>query len=199
MIKLLCRTESQAEVIEREGLYNIKLHFNLIPEEASLMISPLLREQYTPIETTTLLENLNVTELGEFYRVKAVKDGTELHRVIKIGTVGIPAERESEVFKTIIRDKHTFLTYVAFLLSDDYILSALEQMVKKKKGSDQWDLKSFDIPVLYEHMLKAAARSPEKFEDVETIINIIEDKDIIPLEFISLYETFQKASKKVRR
>jgi 2-iminoacetate synthase ThiH len=48
-------------------------------------------------------------------------------------------------------------------------------------------------------MLKAVARSPEKFEDIKNIINMIQDIDIVPVEFMKLYETFQKASKKVRR
>lgn len=101
------------------------------------------------------------------------------------------------MFKSIIRDKHTFLKYVAFLLADDYALSAIEEFEIKKGKSNRWDIK--ELPALYENMLKAVSRSPEKLKDIENVINIIKDKDIIPEEFSKLYKTFAAAAKKVKR
>lgn len=198
-IKQLCRTKSKATVIEEQGSYSINIEFGIIPDNVEFTIAPLLSNIFEKIEKLTVIEKLRLIELGEFYKICAKKDGVELQRIIKIRTEGIPDNRDSEVFKSIISDKQTFLKYVAFLLSDDFLLSAIEEMEQKKNKSSSWELTSLELPILYENMLKAASRSPEKLDDIENILDIIKDKDIIPEEFNSLYKTFVSAVKKVKR
>ncbi|TEB09682.1 hypothetical protein [Pelotomaculum propionicicum] len=73
--------------------------------------------------------------------------------------------------RSIIKDQNTFLRYVAFLLSDDYLLAALEQAEQKAASAKGWNLHGYDmpVPVLYENMLRAAAKSPEKLREVDAI------------------------------
>ena len=49
------------------------------------------------------------------------------------------------------------------------------------------------IPALYEKMLKAAAHSPQKFDEIGRLMELISDSSIIPKGFKELYEVFQKA------
>lgn len=198
-IKQLCRAKSKSTVIDKHGTYSINIEFGIIPEDINFTIAPLLSNNFEELRNLTVIENLRLIELGEFYKICAEKDGVELQRIIKIRTEGIPEDRDSEVFKSIISDKQTFLKYVAFLLSDDFLLSVIEEMEKKKNKSGKWELKALELPILYENMLKAASSSPEKLKDIENIIDIIKDKDIIPEEFNSLYKTFVSAVKKVKR
>lgn len=198
-IKQLCRTKSGAFVVKDDDDYSLNVTFDGIPEGCDFSISPLLSTKELPLQKETFFEKMSLLELGNFYKITAAKDGEKVQRVIKISTDGIPEEREKEIFRSIIKDSHTFLKYVAFLLSDDFLLSMLENLEQKYSGSGKWDMDTGDYPALYENMLKTAARSPEKLEDVENIINIIENEDIIPTEFQHLYETFIHAAKKVKK
>ncbi|MFS0862040.1 phospholipase D family protein [Fredinandcohnia sp. 179-A 10B2 NHS] len=198
-IKQLCRASSKAYVNGEENNYSLKITFDEIPSNVEFSISPLLSKQSLLLANEIVFYDLGLLELGQFYTITAIKDGETLTRIIKIPTEGIPAERDNEVFRSIIKDKYTFLRYVAFLLSDDFILAAIEQLEMKRNGAGKWDTTMSDYPVLYENMLKAAARSPEKLQDVENIMNYIKDDEIIPEEFNRLYETFIGATKKVRK
>lgn len=198
-IKQLCRTKSKANVVENQDTYSVSIEFSSIPENIDFTITPLLSNSLKKLSNFIVIENLRLIELGKFYKICAKKDGVILQRIIKIKTEGIPGDRDSEVFKSIISDKQTFLKYVAFLLSDDFLLAAIEEMEQKRNKTGSWQLKALELPVLYENMLKAASRSPEKLKDIENILDIIKDKDIIPEEFNSLYKIFVSAAKKVKR
>ncbi|MED3892780.1 phospholipase D family protein [Peribacillus frigoritolerans] len=198
-IKQLCRIPSRAVVLTEQDHFSLRITFDWLPEEIEFSIGPLLSENMQPIKQETLIHNLSMLELGDFYKIRAEIDGEKMERIIKIDTEGIPEERETEIFRSIIRDPYTFLKYVAFLLADDFLLSALEESQNMKLGAGRWDMSAGDYPVLYENMLKAASRSPEKLKEVESIIDIIHDEEIIPKEFHTLYQTFNKAAKKVRR
>lgn len=198
-IKKLCRIQSSAFVIKENDNYTLHVTFDEIPEGCDFTIGPLLSTKELPLKKETFFECISLLELGNFYKIIAAKDGEQVQRVIKVKTNGIPEEREKEIFRAIIKDSHTFLKYVAFLLSDDFLLSVLENLERKNPGSGKWDIDTGAYPALYENMLKTAARSPEKLEDVENIINIIENEDIIPAEFQHLYQTFIQAAKKVKK
>jgi hypothetical protein len=197
-IKQLCRANPTGEIIESDIGYELELKFDLVPDTAEFTVTPLLSNKETSLTTVMIINDLSLSELGEFYIVKARKEETEVRRVVKINTENIPEERDTDIYKRIIKDKQTFLKYVAFLLSDNALMAALEQ-ADVKKGSGQWDAASFSMPVLYETMLKATAASPEKLKDIESIMKMIQDDKIIPEDFYQLYHTFSKAAKKVKR
>ncbi|WP_462411413.1 phospholipase D family protein [Neobacillus sp. Marseille-QA0830] len=198
-IKQLCRKKPKAAVLEQTEPYTIRIAFNSLPEDIQFSIGPLLSKRMQPLKKETLLENLSLLDLGHFYKITAEMEGEKLERIIKIETAGIPEERDQEIFRNIIKDPYTFLKYVAFLLADDFLLSTLEQMDKKKPGSGVWNTGLSEYPVVYENMLKAASRSPEKLGDVEQVVKLIDNDHIIPQEFQQLYETFVQAVKKVKR
>ncbi|SES61964.1 hypothetical protein SAMN05216389_10169 [Oceanobacillus limi] len=196
-IKQLYRQYSKAMVTEKQGSYDLVIEYSDLPEDINFSIRPLLSAVSEKILTKqTVFSKLSMLELSEFYRVKAEKDGEYVERIIKIDTEGIPVERDSEIYKSIISNTTTFLKYVAFLLADDFLLAALEQFEKNKLGNSAWDMTGLDFPVLYEHMLKAVSRSPDKFTDVDYIIDVINDEEIIPNDFDELYQTFKRANQK---
>ena len=93
----------------------------------------------------------------------------------------------------IIKDKTAFLTYIAFLLSDDY-LSAFLESIKNGKGDYRFLNMNYETPILYERMLKAAANSPDSLREVNEIISLT-GNDIVPKDFARLYAQFEKAVK----
>lgn len=198
-IKKLTKTSSHATAVQDDDeLFKLKVIFEDLPTECHFKIGPLLSKRDLPLQKETHFKNLRLLELGSFYRVTAIKDDVEVSRIIKIHTEGIPDERDNEIFRSIIKDPYTFLKYVAFLLADDFLITALENFVQKN-GAGKWDMDNEEQPPIYENMLKSASRSPEKLEDVETIIKIIESNDIIPNAFRHLHETFMNAVKKVKQ
>lgn len=198
-IKQLCRTSSKAVVSSENGKFNVQISFRKIPDDMKLEIGPLLSQKVKALEKETVIDELSLLELGDFYRIIAEKDGEKVERVIKIKTAGIPEERIKEIFTFIVHDSYTFLKYVAFLLADDYLLTLLEQLEQKKQGFGTWNMSQGDYPVLYENMLKAAARTPEKLKDVKNIMELIKGDEVIPPEFEQLYTTFANAVWKVKK
>ncbi|MCE7792205.1 phospholipase D family protein [Salipaludibacillus sp. CUR1] len=197
-IKKLCRTNPKGKVRELNAGYDLEIRFDSVPKEAQLIIMPLLSGKERRVTPYTVINDLSLSELGEFYIVKAIKEEAEVKRVIKINTENMPEERDNDIYKRIIKDKHTFFKYVAFLLSDNALMAALEHG-EIHKGAGKWEQSSFFMPVLYETMLKAASSSPEKLKDIESIVKMIQDDEIVPEEFYELYNTFLKAVKKVKR
>lgn len=101
----------------------------------------------------------------------------------------MPENRENAIVNNIIKDKNGFIQYISFVLGDDYLLSLLENKNNTKYG---FLFGSGEIiPALYEKMLRAAAHSPQKFNDIKKIMDLISDDNIIPDGFKELYEVFE--------
>lgn len=200
-IKQLCRSQLNATVLQKDGAYSVEITFADFhgDQDIEFTIGPLLSTATEVLRKTTLISGLNILELGHFYKITATKDGESIERVIKIDTTGVPEEREHDIFRSIIKDSYTFLRYIAFLLADDFLMAALEDLEKQHSGFGSWDAQESDHPVIYENMLKTAAHSPEKLEDIDNMIRMIEDDSIVPPEFNQLYRTFIQAAKKVKQ
>lgn len=195
VIKKLCRIDSKASIEENAQGFSLAINFEQVTDDVKLSIGPLLSKQYKQMETHTVFEGLGITELGEFYRIIAEKDGIEVQRIIKIDTSGIPEERNSEIYKSNIKNQDAFMKYVAFLLADDFLLATLEQFDNKQTAFGSWNMTETEDPILYENMLRAASRNPEKLYDVERVVEIIDDQKLIPEDFDKLYQTFKRADK----
>ena len=90
----------------------------------------------------------------------------------------------------MVKDKRTFVEYVAFVLGDSYLLSMMEERSLTSDGS--WGGGKDGLPALYEKMLKTALEEPERLSEIGYLLQMITQKDIIPDEFRELYETFKK-------
>ena len=112
----------------------------------------------------------------------------EIQRIIMIPTKGFPKERESAAVNSVIKDKASLVEYIEFALGDDRIASMIERQEMEESGFFR---KSDNImPALYEKMLKLAADNPEKIKDIGYIFKMVTDRDIVPDELRSLYNTF---------
>lgn len=105
-----------------------------------------------------------------------------------IPTSGFPDDRESAAVNSVVKDRASFVEYIAFVLGDDYVASMLEG---KQMGESGFFANSSDaMPALYEKMLKTSVEEPERIKDIGYVLKMVTDKDIIPDEFRKLYETF---------
>lgn len=208
-IKELCRIKGDAKVSKNEDnqeLFSISLDFQKLPQvqsNARVEIYPLLSpSKVKTIEGHIIFEGMKLTQLGMFYGIKySVEDELIKEAVIKINTIDIPEDRDSQIFKRIIKDKNGFMQYIAFLLGDDYLLTLLEEGKNGGKGYFKFSGYSYEKPILYEKMLKAASRYPERLGEIKKLMDFLarHDEEIVPEDFKKLYEVFNKTSQRVRR
>ena len=187
-------------MIENGDYYDIKAVVeNYEKSDANIKLSPiLLKPKAVDFSEIMLFEKMAMSSLSEFY-VLSISDncGNTVNRVIKIDTEGIPKERDGKIISSIIGDnEQNFYRYLGFLLGDDYIISAIESDVLSSQ-SNVAGANSFaeNMPVLYEKMLKTAATTPERFVEIEKLIQVLSGDDIVPEAFRNLYNTFRKVVK----
>ena len=176
---------------EGEGRYRMRVRF---PEAAGptvqLCIRPLLSNRKEAFAREIVFTGLGLTQLSTFFVIEASDGERTVSRVFLIPTEGLP-DRERAVVSGTVKDRECFCRYVAFLLGDDAVLSALET-----DGADGLSggaaRRTGELPALYEKMLAAAAEAPQKFEGIDYLMKAVSDGGIIPDGFRALYEKFVK-------
>ena len=145
----------------------------------------------------TTFEKLELAMLTEFY-VLAVGD---IRRVVKIETTGMPTEeRDCAIFRSIINTKGKFISYLAFMLTDDteqYVLES--QQMEKELAEMTASIKEQEISIsLYEDMVRMAYTDPDRISAIRSVIAKA-DASVIPEHFAELYASFENAIKQIRR
>lgn len=171
-----------------------KKHIANVP----VLVHPL----YSPLQQQELCDGVTfnrmpLSSLTEFYIIKV----DDISRVIKIDTHGMPTEeRNKAIFQSIINTKSKFINYLAFMLTDspEEFLAESQQMEHELQQSK---IAGKDLEMttsLYEDMLKAAYRTPDKIEAIQKIIEKA-DRNVIPENFDRMYKQFQTAIKYIKR
>lgn len=190
IIKNICRLKSHACISGGGDVYSIDIQFEGPIENDNVFIKPLLSDKEEALSNHLVFENLKMLQLSEFYIIKAISGEESVQRLIKIKTENMPENRESSIVNDIIKDKNGFIQYISFVLGDDYLLSLLENKNNMKYGFLFGNGEI--VPALYEKMLRAAARSPQKFSDIKKILDLITEDNIIPDGFKELYQAFER-------
>ncbi len=197
VIKAISRSHPSATVItEDDDHYALSLHFGLCDtQNLQVYVRPLLSQKQEDFAQDISFCGLSLTQLSEFY-VASVSDGERMvSRVLIIPTDGMPEDREKAVVSSIVSDRDCFYRYIAFLLGDDSILSALEINDTGSSFGGSINRPVYHIPALYEKMLLTAATEPQKFKGIEYLMKTITEDGIIPDEFKALYAKFVKVVK----
>ena len=144
-----------------------------------------------------MFKNLELAVLTEFY-VLSIEN---IRRVVKIETTGIPIdERDRAIFKSMVDTKGKFISYIAFMLTDDtdqYILEN-HQMVKELMNMTS-TVKEQEMSVsLYEDMVRMAYTNPERIVAIRSVIEKA-DESVIPEHFMELYASFENVKRQINR
>jgi len=165
--------------------------------EIPIFLYPLGCEgQEQNLSQSLVFKRMELSMLTEFY-VIGIKD---LKRVIKIETVGMPIEeRDKAIFRSYINTKGKFISYLAFMLTDDvqqYIIES--QQLEKDIVDNNKPLTEQEISTsLYEDMVRMAYNQPERIASIRQIIDKA-DKAVIPENFAEMYATFENVIKQIR-
>lgn len=195
-LKGICRLKSRAEVVQDGDKYNVTVFF-AFPQggfpNAEIAPARTVRSQQLAEEVS--FEGLSALELTELYRITVKGETESISRMILIPTE-MPSDRDDLVVRSILKDKRAFVDYLAFILGDDYVLSALEMEAAAASDRDAGHRSVDDgLPAIYEKMLKTAYTEPDRLKEIRLIMDRISDTEIIPDEFVRMYETFAKTLK----
>ena len=196
IIRKIVRLDFKSKISQEEEYYKIILSvsdLNKFSNDYNISFKPLLSEKSEELREMMIFEKLNKIQLSEFFVLTVEKDMESISRVVKIETEGIPNDREKDLISSIVNDKEAFIRYVAFLLGDNDILSALETGMLSNTGRLNTLPREIQLPALYEKMLYSACYDKEKFEEIEYLIETLSDGDVIPNGFEELYNTFTEA------
>ena len=174
--------------LDDNGSYSIIIHF--ANNDSNISILPLYlngRRTFSEVSIETVFDHMTIRDLSELF---IVKKNDEL-RIIKIHVHDMPTEeRNDAIISLIIDSKPKFLQYILYLLSEDPELATLEIGQLIKEGTyDGKGKESLITPSIYEKMLLAAARDPEKIKAIKDIMAHVET-DKIDDEFRKLVECF---------
>lgn len=188
----------KADIIESNGAYDITIHcYKTKIPQTDVTIYPLLcdAKEAQLIDGLTF-SNMALSMLTEFYVISI----GDLKRVIKVNTTGMPVEeRDKAIFRSIINTKGKFISYLAFMLSDDVeqYLAESDQIEKALQGKEI-SVKEQELSLsLYESMVKMAYNDPDRLKSIHSLIEKV-DASVIPDSFADMYNTFEKAIKQVR-
>lgn len=199
MLRKAIASIHKAEVKQHDEYYNVTIlcRKSRLPKE-DIRIYPLGCEAMEKILTDgTTFEKMELAMLTEFY-VLVVGD---IKRVIKIDTTGMPTEeRDCAIFRSIINTKVKFISYLAFMLTDDTEQYVLESQQMEKELSEMTaSTKEQEISVsLYEDMVRMAYTNPDRITAIRSVIAKA-DSLVIPDHFAELYASFENAIKQIRR
>lgn len=196
VLKGICRLKSKAEVVRDGDKYNVTVSF-LSPRGGfpNAEIAPARTARSQQLAEEVSFEGLSALELTELYRITVKGETESITRMILIPTE-MPSDRDDMVVRSILKDKRAFVDYLAFILGDDYVLSALEMEASAASDRDV-DRRSVEdgLPAIYEKMLKTAYTEPERLKEIRLVMDRISDTEVIPDEFVRMYETFAKTLK----
>lgn len=196
MKTLMCAEDFKARITHhRHGGYSVTVVSNERELANDVFIAPLQKKEMMLRWTgKVVFEDMNIDELSEFYILAATSaDGVRHEAIVKIETSGMPAERDKNIVKGIIKTKNDFYRYIELMLTDaplQYISSELLPKITGSTGNESDE--RMDFPNLYEKMLRIAATNPKQIYDIEALVDRLGD-DVVPSSFTKMYKQFVKA------
>ena len=111
---------------ELVDINDVNVYFSAMESEYDITVSPLLSNKSAELAENIIFPSLELTQLSEFYKISVFDGKQTVSRVIMIPTENMPDDREKAVVSSVVNDKSCFYRYIAFLLGDNCIISALE-------------------------------------------------------------------------
>ena len=150
-----------------------------------------------------LFQNLSETELSKFLVVRISYKGEADTSFLMKMQVKLPEGRKGKILKSLISSRDNFFKYLNFLLLENpYLENNTLDLGGKNNGNDNGDAvrgSNTDLPI-FEHLLIAASRNPQKLKAVDRLVQRLKDDDqddtakIVPDEFYDFWNVFKKVA-----
>ena len=196
MKELMCADDLKARITHhRDGGYSVVVTSSMKELANEVFIAPLQKKEDTKKWTGRVaFEDMKINELSEFYILSTTSsDGTHHEAIVKIKSIGMPPERDQEIYKRIIKTKSDFFRLLELMLTDTPLQYISSEILLKEigvKGAENEEGIAF--PSLYEKMLKIAATNPKQIHEISRLVSKLSD-DVVPPAFVKMYKLFVSA------
>ena len=193
----MCSDDLKAKITKhRDGSFSILVTSSLKKLGNTVSIAPLQkRDMLLEWKGRAEFKWLAADELSEFYIISALsEDGTLHEAIIRIITEGMPNERDTAIYKSIIKNRPDFVRFLELMLSDTPVQYLSNEIILKENGQGSSDSDSHEFPQVYEKMLRVAAVNPGQIFQIEKILRKL-DTETVPKEFSQIFKQFTNAVK----
>ena len=194
---------------ERWALY-IEGDFPKLNRIAACRVWPITVDQ-THAVTVSVEDSPRLIELGEFgaalltgliaVELQAAAKEVYLRFVLNLPTENLPDARRTAILKTVVQNQDGFLRYLMLLLGEDP-LEIGDGAPGKGEFNGPGKGGSNTFPLL-EEMVRAFSRRSDKLEDIGRVVKRLTEgdkpSDIIPREFLEMWQVFEQAMEGRRR
>lgn len=168
----------------------------MLPETYERDISPVISGGNIAFCDLTLLA---LTRFFAFRVVAREADRTIMITfILNLPVVGMPEERNKSILQHIIGNSERFTRYLLFLLAEDPEKLLMERIIKSSGSSSEGEdgHGSLEIP-LFEELVRAYSRHPEKLMRIDALVNDLKSSDhginVLPKGFEDIWNTFKEA------
>lgn len=192
MKDFMCADDLMAEIKPQGGGYMVSVSSAAVCcHSTNLFIAPLQRPELKQLWTgKAIFENMAMAELSEFYLLSATDADNVSHQtVIKIATTGMPAERDSRIYGSLIKSDKDFYRFIELMLTDTpahFIAGELMRHNDADNGGHN-DENGFSGQGLYETLLRTAATRPAQIRALEHLITKL-GREVVPQSFSQIYK-----------
>ena len=198
-----------ATLIEGGTAYNLSIQIDAshltLPEGFRVMVKPLPEDKKAGVainpEKINSIDNFGgyaETALSIFLVFEIAKDGHIHSQFLLPMEIELPSSRLNKIFSAIIDSREKFLKYLTFLLTgEETDLIGNAKGKKGKTNADGNDAGVFTGTPVYEKLLIASSRFPDKLKSIDTLIQRLKeettelDEPIITAEFEGFWNVFQ--------
>ena len=200
----------QGSVVRSENAanYDLSLHLDLrgIRNPAGLRVDvrPLNFSQSEVVQVgkdnRPVFRNIRESEITRFMAFTINAGGEDVRQfVLRCELAGIPSARLDTIFQSIVSSREQFFEYLEFLLADELSKGDfLEPPMKQRIGTgSEEDVLSWHAHLpIFERMIVAAARDPDRLREVDGVIDRLKkqgatDRPLVPPEFLDFWEVFR--------
>lgn len=201
--------KGSAALIDGGTAYNLSIDIDAtqlaLPQGFEVKIKPLPEQQKTTVAitagTVNTIDNFSgyaETALSPYLVFEITKEGTVYSQFLLPMDIELPNCRLNKIFTAIIDSREKFLKYLAFLLTGEETgLIGNEKGSKNKAATNESDAWTFTGTPVYEKLLVASSRFPEKLKSIDDLIERLKKESsdlkepIINKDFESFWGIFK--------
>lgn len=197
-IREICRLKMEGMVVADGEQYRMSLNVPSDREFSGVTTYPINapgNRMELRGDVVNFREPMELEDLSSLFVFSVEYVGGKVERVVKVPVEGMPGARNDAILNKIVKDRPALLRYLAMLLSPNPALT-LRQLdeagVFLANGNGQLSSARL-MPGLYEEMLIAAAKSPERIREVGNLLGKIRSDDEVLSRYSKMYDCFATA------
>lgn len=196
MKEMMCADDLKAKITRhRDNTFTIVVTSSLKKLGNPVLIAPLQkRDMQREWKGRVVFDEMSADELSEFYIVSSqCEDGKHHEAIIRIATEGMPNDRDTAIYKSIIKNKHDFVKFLELMLTDTPVQYISNEILQKEKGTGESE-EGYEFAQIYEKMLRMSAVNPKQILQIGKMLDKL-DGETVPEEFRRIYKQFSIAIK----